>query len=435
VVAGYRLGVVEVVVKPRMFSIFAQLGPEIPVVLLLMGILGLRAKVWPKASVLINASGDRIFDLIDVRDGKKEDWGRTTTDTEMLDATRQYFRKTYTTSLTTGTTRSSSALFSVRHRDLNRRLEIQREGLEGRTLNNELLSQTYELTPEGPAMRLTTTYEWGPRPLLAQLMARADLWGGAYRLKSLAERGVADNRVYQWITAGVAAVTGLISLIGFAVVLGWIAALLLIVSLFVHEFGHLLAYRMIGQPWGRMVFLPFLGAMAIPRLNYDSQAQAVFAALMGPGLSIFLAISCVMYSQFIDPLNIVVLGLGVITIALNLFNLLPMEPLDGGIALRSILTKLFGKYARFGLMAVGVSIAALGIVASQIVFVVFGVIAIAMNFRTRSIDAGLTAMSGWQVGLSLASYFGMIAGYYILLMSYANLASVLDTLHTTANNV
>ena len=418
-----------------MFSIFSNFGPEIPVALFLMGIMGLRAKVWPKASVLIKADAAAIFELIDVQHGKCEDWGRTTTLTEMVDPERGTFRKTYSTALTTGEVRHSSALFSVRQREPGKRLEIQREGLDGKSLNNELLSQTYELKQFGEATRLTTTYEWGPRPLLAQLVGRADLWGGAYRLKALAETGVADNKAYQWITAGVAAVTGAASLLAFSLFLGWVASVMLIVALFVHEFGHLLAYRMIGQPWGRMIFLPFLGAIAIPRLHYSSQAQVVFSALMGPGFSLLLAVLCSLYAQYVDPENTFVVLLGVITILLNIFNLLPMEPLDGGIALRSVLNKVFGKYARFALMAIGVAIAALGFAVSQILLIIFGVIAIAMNFRSRSIDAGLASLSRWQVGASLACYFGIIVGYIGLLMSYKDLLSVLDAVKTVTTSV
>ncbi len=416
-----------------MFSILTNLGPEVPIALFLMGIMGLRSKVWPKASVLINARPEKIFELIDVQDGKREDWGQTKTLTELVDVQRQHFRKTYTTTLTSGEPRSSSAMFSVRQRQPNAHLEIQREGLEGRSLNNELLSQYYDLTPEGEATRLTMTYEWGPRPLLAQLMARADLWGGAFRLKSMAENGTANNKPFQWITAGVAALTGLLSLIAFATFLGWSAAALLIVALFVHEFGHLLAYRMIGQPWGRMVFLPFVGAMAIPRMNYDSQGQVVFAALMGPGFSTLLALACAVQLTFAEQINGYIALLGLITIALNLFNLLPVEPLDGGIALRSVLNKVLGQRARFGLIGIGVAILGVGIAFSQLVLMIFGGLAIALNFNKRKIDAGLTPMPRWHVGVSLLSYVGLIVGYLALLFPFQDREVILEAVKSITN--
>jgi Zn-dependent protease len=146
-------------------------------------------------------------------------------------------------------------------------------------------------------------------------------------------------------------------------------------------------------------------------------------------------VACVLYAQYIDAENNIMILLGVITIMLNIFNMLPMEPLDGGIALRSVLNKVFGRYARFGLIAIGAAIAGFGLVMSQIVLVIFGGLAIAMNFRKRSIDAGLTSMSHRQVGVSLASYFGIIACYIGLLLSYRDVISVVEAVKAATPSV
>ena len=61
-----------------MFSIFQNLGPELPFTLILLALLGLRAKVTPRASLWVNASPDKLWTLLDVYDGKIENWGRTT---------------------------------------------------------------------------------------------------------------------------------------------------------------------------------------------------------------------------------------------------------------------------------------------------------------------------------------------------------------------
>jgi Zn-dependent protease len=405
-----------------MFSLISSIGPEIPLSLLLMSLLGLRAKVWPRASLFMKTTPEKLFALLDIVDGKREDWGRTTTLTEMVDKDRLIFRKTYTTTLTSGESRATSALFSVRRRQQSEIIEIQREGLEGKTLNNELISQTYTITPEPGGARLAMQYEWGPRPFIAQILARADLWGGIFRLRGLAERGVPNDRPYQLISALVAIVTGALSLAAFAMLLGWLPAGILIAVLFVHEFGHLLAYRMMGQPWGRMVFLPFLGAMALPRLRFDSQGQAVFAALMGPGFSVLLALLCTVYAAvFLEGSNEFIVWLGLISTALNIFNLLPVEPLDGGVALRSVLGKLMGTQARFGLMAVGVVIAIVGLALSQIILVLFGGIAIFLNLKSRIIDGGLASLSRFQVTVSFFCYCSLVATYVTLLVFYVRL--------------
>jgi Zn-dependent protease len=400
-----------------MWSFLSNIGPEIPLSLLLMGVLGLRAKVRPTASIFIRTTPDVVFDLVDMVHGKIENWGRTKAATEQIEG-RNLYRKTYTTTLTTGAERSHSALFSLRHHQKPQQLEIAREGLEGRSLNNELLSQTYAITPEAGGTRLSMAYEWGPRPLLAQLVARADLLGGAYRLKAMAETGKPSDSAYQLISAAVSILTGAISFVAFALMMGWMAAGLLIVALFVHELGHLLAYRLMGQPWGRMIFLPFLGAVAMPRLAFESQAQSVFAALMGPGFSILLAFACAWPVVQGADINPMLAMLGLITTALNVFNLIPVEPLDGGVALRSVLARFMGSYARFGLMAAGMALAAVGIYFGQVLLLLFGGIAILFNIKERRIDAGLIPLNHLQVLVAFTGYICMITVYVALMLHY-----------------
>jgi Zn-dependent protease len=402
-----------------MFSILSNVGPEIPFALVLMAFLGLRAKVVPKASLWIGASADKVWELIELKDGKQENWGRTKTLSECVDVVRRVYRKTYQTELSNGLARAFEAFFSIKSQVPGQELVIVREGLQGKSTNNELLQQNYILTPENGGTRLTMSYEWGPRFLLAQLTARADLWGGAFRLKGLAETGVPNERPYHLISLMVSLVTGLLTLVGFALFFKrWDLALMVIFALFIHEFGHLLAYRLMGQPWGRMIFLPFLGAIAMPRLPFESQGQTVFAALMGPGISVLLSLACALWIMTVSPESDLVIELGLATVLLNIFNLLPVEPLDGGIALRSMLSRMIGKHARFGLIAIGVLIAGTGFCFDMILLVIFGSIAILLNIKDRAIDAGLRPLSTLQVAISLVLYVTMVSAYVTMLKNF-----------------
>jgi Zn-dependent protease len=404
-----------------MFSILSNVGPEIPFSLLLMALLGLRASVVPKASLWIAASVGKVWELIELKDGKEENWGRTRTKAERVDAYSQVFRKTYQTELNTGLSRAFEAYFSVKSQVPEQELVIARERLEGKSTNNELLRQNYRLTPENGGTRLAMSYEWGPRPLIAQLTARADLWGGVFRLKGIAETGVPNERPYLIISLLVSLVTGLLTLAGFAMLVGWPFASLVIFALFIHELGHLVAYRLMGQPWGRMIFLPFLGAIAMPRLPFESQGQTVFAALMGPGISTLLSVACAAWALTATHVTAFPVLLGIVTVLLNIFNLLPVEPLDGGIALRSVLSRLFGKHARFGLMAVGALIAASGLFIGQVVLVIFGGIAILANIKDRTIDAGLKPLSSLQVAISFFGYVTMVTAYVTMYKAFVGL--------------
>ena len=204
----------------------------------------------------------------------------------------------------------------------------------------------------------------------------------------------------------------------FALLTSWLISGLLLVALGVHEFGHLLAYRLTGQPWGRMIFLPFLGALAMPRLPFQTQAQAVFAALMGTGLSLVLAFALalpVLLGHELPPwLNTA----GIVVVALNLFNLLPVEPLDGGVALRSVLAKIMGKYARFGLLAIGLLIFGAGFLIEQVALLVFGLISILANIRPRLIDHGLKPLSSLQVTISACCFMAIVTAYTVLLRCF-----------------
>jgi Zn-dependent protease len=402
------------------FILKAGLG--LPFLLLLLALMGLRKTVTPRASIIVKAPIYRVFALLDPYDGKIQNWNRTRVTSELVDAASQTYRMTYATTLSTGSTQRSEALFRVSERREPHYLELRREGLEGKSHNNELLKITVDTAEEADGTRLKLVYYWGSRPFIAQILARADLWGGIYRLKGLAETGKPDETTHMLISLGVSIVTGFLTLVAFGAMTGWLVAGLLVAALFIHEFGHLLAYRLIGQPWGRLVFLPFLGAIAVPRLAYESQGQAVFSALMGPGLSAPIAFGIVFAITHGWIMSDWLIKLALVMTALNLFNLLPVEPLDGGVALRSVLANLMGRYARFGLMLIGAIIVGGGLYFQQVVLLVFGGISILANVRPRIIDLGLAPLSFLQVAISAFSYMAIVTAYLAVLKFFLGLA-------------
>ena len=393
-------------------------GTELPFILLLIALLGFRSRVTPRASLWIKAAPEKVFALVDFTEGENQRWQRTKVTSTLVDAATHTYRLNFVTPLATGAVQSSEALFRVVTRDTPRLLEIDRAGIEGQSTNNQLLKMTAALSPENGGTRLKLTYHWGPRPLLAQVMARADLWGSVYRLKGEAETGVPDYRTDGLISALVALVTGVVSLYTFVIAFGWVIAPLLVVALLIHEYGHLLAYRMIGQPWGRLVFLPFLGAIALPRMGFTSQGQIVFSAMMGPAFSVVVLLGAAVWVWAGGPWPDIAVMLGIVASGLNLFNLLPVEPLDGGIVLRSVLAKIMGSWARFGLIGFGAAIIAAGFAIEQVLLVIFGGLALILNLRRRTIDHGLEPMSRLSVSISAFSYMSVVAAYAVLLRHF-----------------
>ncbi len=409
-----------------LLSFSSSLAIQLALVAILFAFMRLRFPVTPKVSLKINAPADRVYDVIDIADGKFNDYGNSRVQHTLVDAAQRLYRFTYTTIVGGGRERKFEALFRVAEHQPGKWLRLERAGIEGKSHNNELLVIDQKLAPEGDGTRLNTEYHWGPRPILAQLLARVDLLGGCHRLKGIIETGVPNERTFMALSALVAAASGLITFatfyIAFAMFLdshlmGLFVAGCIFLALFIHELGHLLAYRMIGQPWGRMMFLPFLGAIAMPRLSLESQAQAVFSALMGPGFSVLLALVCVapVFVAENHALSLIALGLGAITVVLNIFNLMPIEPLDGGIALRSIFAAVIGAKARFGLLACGAIIAVAGYFMGQIIVVAFGLIAVIANLRNRKFDIGLEPLTSLQVAIGFFGYVTMVSAYITLL--------------------
>ena len=393
-------------------------GSELPFILLLIALLGFRSRVTPRASIFIKAQPARVFALVDFTEGDNQRWQRTRVSSTLVDPATNTYRLSFVTPMAAGAVQSSEALFRVIRRDTPRYLEIDRAGLEGKSQNNQLLKMTAKLEERPGGTRLTFTYHWGPRPLLAQLLARADLWGSVYRLKGLAETGVPDYRTDTVISTGVAVITGIVSLWTFAAAFGWIIAPLLVAALLIHEYGHLLAYRLIGQPWGRLIFLPFLGAIAVPRMGFSTQGQIVFAAMMGPAFSVIVPLTAAFWVWTGAPYPDLAVMMGIVACGLNLFNLLPVEPLDGGIVLRSVLARMMGSHARFGLIAMGAIIVVAGFGMEQVLLVIFGGLALLLNLRKRTIDPGLDPMSRLAVSISAFAFMSVIAAYAVLLRHF-----------------
>lgn len=120
-----------------------------------------------------------------------------------------------------------------------------------------------------------------------------------------------------------------VSLWAYALFYGWKFAFAIIYLIFIHEMGHLVAAKMKKIPTSPAVFIPFLGA-AIgidPKKIKDAKTE-FFVAYGGPLaglLSIIPAIALYIITN--DPYWVLVMQLGAL---INLFNLFPVSPLDGG---------------------------------------------------------------------------------------------------------
>lgn len=109
---------------------------------------------------------------------------------------------------------------------------------------------------------------------------------------------------------------------------GWPFALGFVLLIFVHEMGHAIAMRQQGVPAGAPVFIPFVGAViAMKGMPRNAWVEAV-VGIGGPLLGTVGAAGCLVVALATD--SIFWFALSSTGFLLNLFNMIPISPLDGG---------------------------------------------------------------------------------------------------------
>jgi Zn-dependent protease len=101
-----------------------------------------------------------------------------------------------------------------------------------------------------------------------------------------------------------------------------------VLLILVHELGHTFAMRHFGLSASPPIFIPFMGALINLRQQPRNAWEEAVVGIGGPALGTFGAIVC--HAAYIFTGNELLLLLAWFGYMLNLFNLLPVPPLDGG---------------------------------------------------------------------------------------------------------
>jgi Zn-dependent protease len=125
--------------------------------------------------------------------------------------------------------------------------------------------------------------------------------------------------------------TMLVSIVAYALAFGWPFAVGFVLLLFVHEMGHVIQLRREGVDASAPIFIPFVGALiAVESLGKDAAAEAR-VGLAGPILG--TAATLIPLAIWLATGSDLWRALAYIGFFINLINLLPVLPLDGGRAL------------------------------------------------------------------------------------------------------
>jgi Zn-dependent protease len=132
----------------------------------------------------------------------------------------------------------------------------------------------------------------------------------------------------------------LVSVAAYALLWGWQFAVGFVLLLFVHELGHVLEAKRQGLPVSAPLFIPFLGAMIMLKENPQDAWREAKMAIAGPILGSIGAAAVWGVGEARD--SDLLIALAFTGFFLNLFNLLPIVPLDGGRIVAAVHPVLWG---------------------------------------------------------------------------------------------
>lgn len=125
----------------------------------------------------------------------------------------------------------------------------------------------------------------------------------------------------------------LLSVWAYSTIFGLWFAVGFVILIFVHEMGHVYAAVRCGIKASAPIFIPFMGALIFTRMGKGKKMDAI-VGIGGPVAGTLGSAVCALI--FLATRSDYFLGLAYVGFLLNLFNLTPIYPLDGGWIVRAI---------------------------------------------------------------------------------------------------
>jgi len=232
--------------------------------------------------------------------------------------------------------------------------------------------------------------------------ATSAIGGGLLFLLSKAKFVGLVAGVLKWKTLA----TMLLSIGAYALEWGWAFAAGFVLLIFVHEMGHALALRREGIPAGAPVFIPFVGAFVAMHGRPRDAAVEARVAIAGPLIG-SLAAWLTLGAGLAWPQPLLV-ALGHTAVLLNLFNLVPVPPLDGG--------RIAGAFTRtYCVLGYAVGVVALVLTRSPLLLIVMIVGLVTLMRRWRDPVPGYDALSARQRATIALAYTALVAALLVTL--------------------
>jgi Zn-dependent protease len=194
----------------------------------------------------------------------------------------------------------------------------------------------------------------------------------------------------------------IVSVGAYALLGGWWFGVGLVGLIFAHEMGHVLALRRQGVPASAPLFIPFMGAVIGMKRMPENAWREAEVALAGPLLGSLAAAAVWAAGSYYHSRFLVALAF--VGFLINLFNLIPVVPLDGGRAVAAL-------HPAIWLVGLAGLVALMVVQPSPILplIVLLGGFELLNRWKTRRLAgaAGYYRVTGWQRVAVATTYLGL----------------------------
>ncbi len=208
---------------------------------------------------------------------------------------------------------------------------------------------------------------------------------------------------------------------GWAVIYSLPFALAITATLVFHEYGHLRAMRHFGIPTKGMYLIPFVGGIAVgekPRTHWED----IYISMMGPMYGLLMTIVC--YLAYLATNSHFIGLVASVSALVNIFNLLPIHPLDGGRVVKAL---VFSGRSSFAIGAMVLASAVFFALAMHwglyllTFFIVIGALDLLASWRDITSDTK-APLDRYGIGFSLTWYVLSVAVFLGIIMAVATSA-------------
>jgi len=209
------------------------------------------------------------------------------------------------------------------------------------------------------------------------------------------------------------------ALAGWSILFSWQFAVVIISVIVFHEYGHLWAMKRSGMKTKGMYLIPFVGGVAVGD-KASSHWQQVFIAMMGPVFG--LAMSLAFFAAYLITENHFVGLVASISALVNVFNLLPVLPLDGGQVVKAMVFSGRSYWPYLGLMIISAAMFALALhfeLALLGFFVAIGALDLTFSWREFKHQT-VKPMDRYGVLFSLAWYLTTLGIFIFMILAIAD---------------